>query len=154
MVYLKLQPYVQTSVHHRSNNKLSFKFFGPYEILAKMGAVAYKLKLPPTSAIHPVFHVSQLKLAPGKGHSVSAALPPMDTNLQIPARVLQCRMINRGTTHVFQVLIHWSHLPEDLATWEDEIALKRRFRRAPAWVKQALAGATDSIPLTIRQQAK
>lgn len=32
-VFLKLQPYVQSSVAARSNNKLAFKFFGPYTIL-------------------------------------------------------------------------------------------------------------------------
>jgi len=112
MVYLKLQPYIQTSVHHHSNNKLSFKFVGPYEIVEKLSSVAYKLKLPPTSAIHSVFHVSQLKQAPGQDHSVSTALPPPGSTLQIPIRILQRRLITCGTTVVLQVLVHWSHLPE------------------------------------------
>jgi hypothetical protein len=58
MVFLKLQPYVQSSLAHRSNLKLSFKFFGPFKVLARVGYVAYKLELPSTAAIHPVFHVS------------------------------------------------------------------------------------------------
>lgn len=57
-VYLKLQPYVQTSVATRANHKLSFRYFGPYQVIAKVGSVAYKLLLPDNTTIHSVFHVS------------------------------------------------------------------------------------------------
>jgi hypothetical protein len=63
--YLKLHPYVQSSLAHRSNQKLAFKYFGPFWVLARIGSVAYKLELPPTSSVHPVFHVSQLKQSVG-----------------------------------------------------------------------------------------
>lgn len=61
LVYLKLQPYIQSLVAFRCNHKLSFRYFGPFKILAKVGFVAYKLELLPSAAIHPVDHVSQLK---------------------------------------------------------------------------------------------
>lgn len=40
-VYLRLQPYVQSSVAPRSNMKLCYKYYGPFPILQKVGAVAY-----------------------------------------------------------------------------------------------------------------
>jgi hypothetical protein len=44
-VYLKLQPHIQYSVDSRSNNKLPFKYYGPFKVLQRVGAVAYKLEL-------------------------------------------------------------------------------------------------------------
>jgi hypothetical protein len=63
MVYVRLQPYVQSSLAHRANQKLVFRFFGPFKVLSTVGSVAYKLELSASSTIHPVFHVSQLKRA-------------------------------------------------------------------------------------------
>lgn len=36
LVFLKLQPYVQTSLAPRAHQKLAFKFFGPYRIMARL----------------------------------------------------------------------------------------------------------------------
>lgn len=75
MVFVKLQPYVQSTLAPRSNQKLSFKFYGPFQITERIGSVAYKLLLPSSAAIHPVFHVSQLKAAVLPHVQVSPSLP-------------------------------------------------------------------------------
>lgn len=72
-VLVKLQPYRQSSVALRKNNKLGMRYFGPFTVIAKIGIVAYKLQFPETARIHPVFHVSQLKVF--KGLTVVPYLP-------------------------------------------------------------------------------
>ncbi|XP_020702849.1 uncharacterized protein LOC110114338, partial [Dendrobium catenatum] len=60
-VFLKLRPYRQKSIANRMNEKLSPRYFGPYEVLEKIRVMACRLKLPSTATIHLVFHASQLR---------------------------------------------------------------------------------------------
>jgi hypothetical protein len=83
MVYLKLQPYIQTSIATRASHKLSFRYFRPYPVVAKVGTVAYKLQLPEHTNIHPVFHVSLLKKALHPPTQVSSDLPVNSENWHI-----------------------------------------------------------------------
>ena len=132
-VYLKLQPYVQSSLAPRANHKLAFNFFGPYQVIAKVGPVAYKLQLPPTSSIHNVFHVSQLKQALPKSGLVSPFIPNLDDTCQFPEQILAKKMVPKGVNSIQRVLVKWSAWPASLATWEDMEALRQRFPAAPAW---------------------
>ena len=59
-------------VRFRKRGKLSPRFIGPFEILERVGIVAYRLALPPSlSGVHEVFHVSKLrKYTPDSTHVV------------------------------------------------------------------------------------
>ena len=133
MVYLKLQPHVQTSVASRGNHKFAFRFFGPYKILQKVGTVAYKLDLPAHTQIHPVVHVSQLKqCVPSNTEviqdlSLLCADPAQECQ---PLHILDRALVAKGTASAFRVKVQWSALPVALITWEDEADLYRRFPSA------------------------
>ena len=45
-VFLKISPW-KGMLSFRKRGKLSLRYIGPYEIVSKVGPVAYKLKLPP-----------------------------------------------------------------------------------------------------------
>ena len=120
MVYVKLQPYRQTTVVNRKCLKLSPKFFGPYRILEKIGAVTYRLELPPSSRVHSVFHVSQLK--PHFGPILSQfEMPFLDVDgvlAKKPISILDRRMVKKHGVAATEVLVQWKNtFPED-ATWE------------------------------------
>lgn len=136
MVLLKLKPYAQKSVVARPFPKLAFKYFGPFQIVAKLGSVAYRLKLPDQSGIHPVFHVSQLKQFVPDFTPVFATLPTpvqLDVTELVPTEILDRRMVIKGNSAIVQVLVRWGSLPPALATWEDHDVLRTRFPAAPAW---------------------
>lgn len=109
-VFLKLQPYRQKSLAKRSFEKLAPRFYGPFEVTQRIGPTAYKLQLPSTSKIHPVFHVSQLKKMVGTA-PVSPTIPPhISADLEFigdPEELLDVRQIQQGQHSQVEVLIKW-----------------------------------------------
>ncbi|XP_071923247.1 uncharacterized protein [Coffea arabica] len=128
-VYLKLQPYRQSSVALRRNLKLSSKYYEPYKIVQKVGSVAYKLELPEGSTIHPVFHVSLLKPST-KGVSPTQDLPLTTEDGQVKIAqesILATREVVRKRQMVLQVLVKWLNLTPDDSTWKDASVLRSQF---------------------------
>ncbi|GKC68033.1 transposon Tf2-12 polyprotein [Tanacetum coccineum] len=130
LVYLKLQPYRQSTVAVRLSAKIGPKFFGPYKILERVGPVAYRLELPPEALIHNVFHVSLLKPCRGDPPTPLASdenpapLPPPGPQ---PEVVLEERVVKKGKYRPkAEILVKWQGFPREDATWET----KWRFQRA------------------------
>ncbi|XP_076918320.1 uncharacterized protein LOC143578720 [Bidens hawaiensis] len=148
MVFLRLQNYWQHSVELRRNKKLSKLFYGPFKIIKKIGAVAYRLELPPGARIHPVFHVSLLREAKGKPEPIP--LPVLEDQQQIqPSRVLDYR----GTGNSRQVLIEWQNLHQAEATWEPYDEVKARFPELQLEDELSVkGGAVDTAPLHVQSE--
>nr|GLL21418.1 uncharacterized protein LOC109154913 [Ipomoea trifida] len=95
-VLLKLWPHHQSSVQRRIYHKLAPRYYGSYIIKKKLSAVAYKLALPTSARIHPVFHVSQLRRVTSH-HPTITELPAdmaVEEQRYIPKDILGTRLKN------------------------------------------------------------
>ncbi|KAL4576939.1 hypothetical protein LXL04_013040 [Taraxacum kok-saghyz] len=151
-VYVKLKPYRQMSVTSRVHQKLAARFFGPFQIVAKIGPVAYKLDLPPTSRIHPVFHVSLLKKAVQT--VVEQGLPPEletdENDLVLPVAILKRRTVGNQDVEVEQWLVQWSGGTTEEATWEDRTTIENQFPDTSLEDKTFSEGvSTDEDPVLL-----
>ncbi|KAA0048090.1 hypothetical protein E6C27_scaffold385G001650 [Cucumis melo var. makuwa] len=81
-VFLKVAP-MKGVLQFEGRGKLSPRFVGPFEILERLGPVAYRLALPPSlSTVHDVFHVSMLrKYVSNPSHMVDYEPLEIDENL-------------------------------------------------------------------------
>jgi len=88
--------------------------------------MAYKLKLPASASIHPVFHVSILNKKVGN-REVHATLPALPSEpLFLPQAILERCMVKKNQRATTQFLVHWAGFTPAEATLEfvKELALR------------------------------
>jgi hypothetical protein len=105
-------------------NKLAPKYYGPYKVLQRIGSMAYKLELPPSSHVHLVFHVSCLKNVIDDKISVQTTLPEINEERKIilePKIILEIRIKWLRNRAIIEYLVKWKNLPMEEVTWEDEL---------------------------------
>lgn len=139
-VFVKLQPYVQSSVARRANHKLAFRYFGPYKVSRSINLVAYEVALPSTSRIDPIFHVSQLRKALLPGTPASTQLLVLTDKPVTPLKILAHRWKRGPHGRMEQVQVQWSDPAVLDITWEDETELQQRFPEAEAWGQASSQG--------------
>ena len=78
----------------RRKFKLSTRYYDPFKVSERIGKVAYRLKLPSSSRLHPVFHASQLKKKLGDDCVMLSTLLEINSNVTlapIPQAVINQR---------------------------------------------------------------
>ena len=101
--------------------KLKKRFVGPFKIEQRIGQQAYKLSLPDSWKIHPVFHVSLLK----SWHTASLQEDeePIDDDLELEEpyyeieKILRWRKVKRGRRVLKEYLVLWKDYPVSEASW-------------------------------------
>ena len=112
--------------------KLSPRYIGPYEIVDKVGEVAYQLRLPSELAnIHEVFHVSMLhKYIADPSHILKEQPIQLKENLtyeEHPVEILDRRdqVLHNKVIPLVKVL--WRNHGAKEATWEPKSQMRAQY---------------------------
>ncbi|KAG7599389.1 Zinc finger CCHC-type [Arabidopsis suecica] len=137
LVYLKAVTY-KGKGRFTTRKKLSPRYVGPYKVIERVGAVAYKLQLPPKlDAFHKVFHVSQLRNCLSEHEERVEEIPSeLKENLTVEARPIRIMdRMEKGTRRkkVNMVKVLWNYGGREESTWETENKMKADF---PKWFKE------------------
>ena len=103
---------------------MALRYCGPFEILSRIGQVAYQLALPPNLRIHNVFHIFVLKkYVHDATHVVNWNVVQVELEgefLVEPDCILGRREITLRNRTIGQVKVQWKYLSLEEATWELE----------------------------------
>ncbi|XP_042444058.1 uncharacterized protein LOC122029184 [Zingiber officinale] len=133
--YIKISP-MKGVVRFNKVGKLNPRYVGTFEILEKVGLLAYRLALPPDmSRIHNVFHISQLRrYVVDPNHILETRPLLVEGNLneelkyeEVPIRIIDTKdqVLRRRT--IPYVKVQWSNHTEREATWEPEEKMRKHY---------------------------
>ncbi|GKA91047.1 putative reverse transcriptase domain-containing protein [Tanacetum coccineum] len=130
-VMLKVSPW-KGVVRFGKRGKLNPRYVGPFKVLKKVGAVAYKLELPQElSRVHNTFHVSNLKkcysddplVVPLEGLQVDDKLHFVEEPVEIMDR--EVKQLRRSRVPI--VKVRWNSRRGPEFTWEREDQFRKKY---------------------------
>ncbi|WOH05987.1 hypothetical protein DCAR_0625410 [Daucus carota subsp. sativus] len=130
-VLLKVSPWKGLS-RFGKKGKLSPRYVGPFEILRRVGKVAYELALPPQMEhIHSVFHVSMLKkYNPDSKHVIEYEPVELEADLsyvEMPVEILDRKEKVLRNKVVKLVRVLWRNPKVEESTWELESDMREKY---------------------------
>lgn len=130
-VLLKVSP-MKGVMRFGQKGKLSPKFIGPYDIIERIGRLAYRLDLPNNlGKVHNVFHVSQLKrYVPDKSHVLDPEIIEVDETLSFeerPVKILDSKVRSTRNKDIKILKVLWSNQRTEEATWEAEDEMRKKY---------------------------
>ena len=130
-VFLKIYS-LKGIVRFGKRGKLSPRFIGPYEVIERIGPVAYRLALPPElSQVHNVFHVSMLRrYRSDPSHILQKQPIELKEDLtyeEKPIGILARdeKVLRNKVIPLVKVL--WSNHSREEATWEREEDMRAQY---------------------------
>ncbi|GKA01364.1 putative reverse transcriptase domain-containing protein [Tanacetum coccineum] len=130
-VMLKVSPW-KGVIYFGKKGKLAPRYVGPFEILERIGPVAYRLRLPEElSGVHDTFHVSNLKkcLAEASLH-VPLGEIKVDKTLRFveePVEIMDREVKSLKRSKIALVKVRWNSKRGPEFTWEREDYMKSKY---------------------------
>ena len=130
-VFIRVTP-LKGVLRFGKKGKLSPRYIGPFEILERVGKVAYRIALPPSlNAVHNVFHVSMLrKYVSDPSHVITYEGLGIEENLYFeekPMKILDRKEKKLCNKIVPLVRVLWRSRFIEEETWEREDEMKKRY---------------------------
>ncbi|GJU12144.1 putative reverse transcriptase domain-containing protein [Tanacetum coccineum] len=132
-VLLKVTPW-KGAVRFRKKGKLAPRYVGPFEILERIGLVAYRLRLPEElNSVHDTFHVSNLKkcLADSNLH-VPLNEIKIDKGIlfvEEPIEIMDREVMSLKRSRIPLVKVCWNSKRGREFTWEREDYMKSKYSK-------------------------
>ncbi|CAH9088564.1 unnamed protein product [Cuscuta europaea] len=127
-VFLKIQPFKQGNTLLRRPTKFSIKYFGPFQVLARleMWLISCSCLQTQECMMFSIYHYLREK----KKYHANTTVPEVDQNgypRVYPQAVLGTRMVQARKNVEKEVLIQWSNLSPEEATWERANVMKVQY---------------------------
>lgn len=130
-VWVKVSP-MKNVTRFGVNGRLGPRYIGPFEVLERIGQVAYKLALPlAMSHINNVFHVAMLRRCVLEPSQVLKEIPERLgehlTYEEKPVKNLETQQKKLRNRSLSYVKVHWENHSEREATWELEDDMRKSY---------------------------